>query len=204
MPPPPPKRTRPLPAGLSLHHLWASAHALHALAPAVSRHLAARLVDAVPPGGMSAPAARNHCSGCGALLVLARVRVRPEKGRRARRADWACRNRVRRRCGACGVVSGEMGVPRAVRPGVEDGEGFREAMADAVAIAAKGKGKGKGKDKGKRKGATLKDGGIEKGKKRKKSGTKASQRSGQSGKAPAQPRTSDPGSLATSFLFDPL
>lgn len=169
--------------------LWHASNELVAKTPTISRHLASRLVQTVPEDGMSAFAQRMHCTGCGALMQTAKVRLRKT---RARSKD---RNRVLRTCPACDKVNKNEGVPRGMR--VEP-----DCQDDIQQLRRKQTKRKKRKEDGKE---TQKDPSIAMTPIEKKSKTSKKRRRSKSLESSSR-NTSDKKrtGLAASFLFEPL
>lgn len=167
---------------------WKASNELVAKTPAISKHVAGRLVRSVPEDGMSAFAGRMHCTGCGALMQTASVRVRKMKKR------CKDRNRVLRRCPSCDRVNRTEGVLREVQvraDGEKDIERLRREQAR----------EGKQKEVV---GNKKKDLSIAKTPVQKSNSKKKRRRSKSLGRDTTEDTRNKRTGLAASFLFEPL
>lgn len=168
--------------------LWRASNEILQKTPTISQHLANALVSSVPEDGMSAFAKRMHCTGCGGLMLTAKVRLRKTKKR------YRDRNRVLRTCLACEKVNKNAGVPRGVQVKAGDECDVEELRREAAKNKRR-ESKGKGLENGLSIAKTPVGKKSNKKKKRKRSKSLDGATSKPDGKRSG---------LAASFLFEPL
>lgn len=166
--------------------LWRAANEILEKTPTISQHLAGTLVLSVPEDGMSSFAKRMHCTGCGGLMVAAKVRLR-KTAKRCRD-----RNRVLRTCPACDKTNKDAGVPRGLQVTARDKSNIEELRKQTAKAKRR---KSRGKNTPENDLPIAKNSARSKKKrKRSKSLDSASNRSADSNR----------NKFAASFLFEPL